>query len=98
MLGWLCIVQSLGAYTPGIRAGAECGATAPRPCRGLRPCDPIFNIYKRFIDSLKYGCFVKQPYFIKILIEKSAFFCDSFSLRNAIYGADGSAEMTAYAL
>ena len=42
MLGWLCIVQSLGAYTPGIRAGAECGATAPRPCRGLRPCDPIF--------------------------------------------------------
>ena len=22
MLGWLCIVQSLSAYTPGIRAGA----------------------------------------------------------------------------
>ena len=28
MLGWLCIVQSLWAYTPGVRAGAECGATA----------------------------------------------------------------------
>ena len=28
MLGWLCIVQSLWAYTPGIRAGAECGAAA----------------------------------------------------------------------
>ena len=28
MLGWLCIVQSLCAYTPGIRAGAECGAAA----------------------------------------------------------------------
>ena len=27
MLCWLCIVQSLWAYTPGIRAGAECGAT-----------------------------------------------------------------------
>ena len=27
MLGWLCIVQSLWAYTPGVRAGAECGAT-----------------------------------------------------------------------
>ena len=28
MLGWLCIVQSPCAYTPGIRAGAECGAAA----------------------------------------------------------------------
>ena len=28
MLCWLCIVQSLCAYTPGIRAGAECGAAA----------------------------------------------------------------------
>ena len=28
MLGWLCIVQSLWAYTPGVRAGAECGAAA----------------------------------------------------------------------
>ncbi|MED9917928.1 MAG: hypothetical protein UFB05_04180, partial [[Eubacterium] siraeum] len=36
-------VQSLWAYTPGVRAGAECGATAPSPCRGLRPCDPIFK-------------------------------------------------------
>ena len=42
LLGWLCIVQSLWAYTPGVRAGAKCGATAPRPCLGLRPCDPIF--------------------------------------------------------
>ena len=28
MLCWLCIVQSLWAYTPGIRARAECGAAA----------------------------------------------------------------------
>ena len=28
MLGWLCIVQSPCAYTPGVRAGAECGAAA----------------------------------------------------------------------
>ena len=28
MLCWLCIVQSLWAYTPGNRAGAECGAAA----------------------------------------------------------------------
>ena len=57
-----------------------------------------FQKLYRFIDSLKYGCLVKQPYFMKILIEKSVFFCNSLSLRNAIYGADGSAEMTAYAL
>ena len=31
MLGWLCIVQSLWVYTPGIRAGAECGAAALTP-------------------------------------------------------------------
>ena len=29
------------------------GATAPSPCRGRRPCDPIFKKY-RFIDSLIY--------------------------------------------
>ena len=28
MLCWLCIVQSLWAYTPGIHAGGECGAAA----------------------------------------------------------------------
>ena len=28
MLGWLCIVQSPCAYTPGVRAGAEFGAAA----------------------------------------------------------------------
>ena len=28
MLGWFCIVQSLWAYTPGVRAGAECWAAA----------------------------------------------------------------------
>ena len=64
---------------------------------GYAPATP-FSINKRFIDSLKYDCLVKQPYFIKILIEKSVFFCNSLSLRNAIYGADGSTEMTAYAL
>ena len=36
------------------------GATAPSPCRGLRPCDPIFNIYKRFFDSL-----TAPPYFLR---------------------------------
>ena len=31
MLGWLCVLQSLVAYTPGILAGAERGAAAPSP-------------------------------------------------------------------
>ena len=33
MLGWLCIVQSLWAYTPGVRAGAECGAALTKQGR-----------------------------------------------------------------
>ena len=58
----LCVLQSLWAFYLGILAetpnpfprerGYITGATAPRPCRGLRPCDPIY-IIKRFIDSLK---------------------------------------------
>ena len=43
MLGWLCIVQSLGAYTPGIRAGAECGAAALTPL-GATPQTPFSKI------------------------------------------------------
>ena len=55
-------LQSLWAFYIGILAetpnpfpqerGYITGATAPRPCRGLRPCDPIFNINKRFFDRL----------------------------------------------
>ena len=49
-LCWLCFVQSLVCPYFGILAenpfpwerGYITGATAPRPCRGLRPCDPIF--------------------------------------------------------
>ena len=44
MLCWLCIVQSLWAYTPGIRAGAECGAAALTPL-GATPPNPIFKKY-----------------------------------------------------
>ena len=43
MLGWLCIVQSLWAYTPGIRAGAECGAAALTPL-GATPQTPFSKI------------------------------------------------------
>ena len=43
MLGWLCIVQSLWAYTPGVRAGAECGAAALTPL-GATPQTPFSKI------------------------------------------------------
>lgn len=42
--------------------------------------------------SCETAVFYKDSY-LKISV-----FCNSLSLRNAIYGADGSAEMTAYAL
>ena len=50
------IVRILYPYpqTPFPRKGGYItGATAPRPCRGLHPLRPIFNIYKRFFDSLR---------------------------------------------
>ena len=43
MLCWLCIVQSLWAYTPGIHAGAECGAAALTPL-GATPQTPFSKI------------------------------------------------------
>ena len=36
MLSWLCIVQSIWAYTPGVRAGLSVGLP-PSPRLGLRP-------------------------------------------------------------
>ena len=51
MLCWLCIVQSLCAYTPGIRAGLNVGLP-PSSCLGLRP-KPHFYKLCGFIDSLK---------------------------------------------
>ena len=51
MLGWLCIVQSLRVYTPGVRAGAECGATAPSSCWGLRPSIPFLATIEVFRQS-----------------------------------------------
>ena len=43
--------QSLSPNPFPRERGYITGATAPRPCRGLRPCDPIY-IIKRFIDRL----------------------------------------------
>ena len=51
MLGWLCIVQSLLAYTPGIRAGLIIGSC--RPCDlawGFAP-NPIYFFEEVFLQS-----------------------------------------------
>ena len=52
MLCWLCIVQSLWAYTPGIRAGAILLGLPPSPRLGLRP-KPHFKKLYRFFDILR---------------------------------------------
>jgi len=70
MLGWLCIVQSLWAYTPGIRAGAECGAAALTPL-GATPQTPFSKIY-RFIDRLSC-CRLSDAGFRKITLLLTAY-------------------------
>ena len=54
MLGWLCIVQSPCAYTPGIRAGAECGAAALTPLRAT-PQTP-------FLITIEVFRLTEQPF------------------------------------
>ncbi|EDS01618.1 hypothetical protein EUBSIR_00522 [[Eubacterium] siraeum DSM 15702] len=48
MLGWLCIVQSPCAYTPGIRAGAECGAAALTPLGATPKARTLWLLAKSF--------------------------------------------------
>ena len=63
MLGWLCIVQSLWAYTPGVRAGLSVGLP-PSPRLGLRP-KPHFNKLYKFLDRLfKYLLILKRHHLV----------------------------------
>ena len=48
MLCWLCIVQSLWAYTPGIHAGAECGAAALTPLGATPKARMLWLLAKSF--------------------------------------------------
>ena len=41
MLCWLCIVQSLWAYTPGVRAGLSVGLPPLDPVGGYAPATPF---------------------------------------------------------
>ena len=68
MLGGLCIVQSLLAYKPGIRAGLVIG--------GCRPCDlawgfapnPIKVVYREFLDSLSRANFARLNFYTARLL------------------------------
>ena len=64
MLCWLCIVQSLWAYTPGIRAGAECGATAPDQARMLAVSrtKPLHDAVAQMADDLYGGYAPATPF------------------------------------
>ncbi len=71
MLGWLCIVQSPCAYTPGIRAGAI--------LLGLPPLDqarmlavshtkPLHDAVAQMADDLYGGYAPATPFFKKIIV------------------------------
>ena len=40
------------------------GATAPRPCRGLRPCDPIFRKYKGLSTVCNADGFFRRHFYM----------------------------------
>ena len=62
----LCVLQSLAAYTPDIRAGAILLGLPPLvPVGGYAPATP-FSINKRFIDRRKPPCETRR--FIVYLI------------------------------
>ena len=52
MLSWLCIVQSIWAYTPGVRAGLSVGLP-PSPRLGLRPKQGCFGCLPKVLHDAK---------------------------------------------
>jgi hypothetical protein len=94
MLGWLCIVQSLLAYTPGIRAGAILMGLPPlNPVGGYAPATPFSENTKvyRQTETPFRGCFrlfynllraVKiSPYFLYFF----TFFMDKTCFCSVLY-------------
>ena len=63
MLGWLCIVQSPCAYTPGIRAGAILLGLPPLdPVGGYAPATPFLSSIEVFRQS-GIRCFLNGGFF-----------------------------------
>jgi hypothetical protein len=54
MLGWLCVLQSLAAYTPGIRAGAILLGLPPLvPVGGYAPKQGRFGCLPKVLHDAK---------------------------------------------
>ena len=75
MLGGLCIVQSLLAYTPSIRAGLIIGGYRPSSLLGASPLNPIFLINKEVYRQSE----LEKKYFSGFLLYTVAFIDSFFS-------------------
>ena len=56
--------QSLSPNPFPRERGYITGATAPRPCRGLRPCDPIFRKYKGLSTVCNADGFFRRHFYM----------------------------------
>ena len=66
MLGWLCIVQSLLAYTPGIRAGAILLGLPPlvqARMLAVSHTKPLHDAVVQMADDLYGGLRPSTPFF-----------------------------------
>ena len=61
--------QSLSPKPFPRERGYITGATAPRPCRGLRPCDPIFRKHKGLSTDCSL-CNKAEAYINQLLSDK----------------------------
>ena len=68
MLCWLCIVQSLLAYTPGIRAGAECGVAALTPLGATPKARTLWLLAKSFARCKTSKASNTKPPLIKLVL------------------------------
>ena len=79
MLCWLCIVQSLWAYTPGIRAGAECGAAALTPLGATPKARTLWLLAKSFARcKTSRASNTRHPIFDKQEVYRQTESCGSF--------------------
>ena len=68
------------------------GAAAPRPCRGLRPCDPIFRKHKGLSTVWKAPLMRCLKLYVPVLPDIFFLFlffqCDNYKCRSHKHGAN----------